>query len=81
MRSGFKLILLTVPLVALGAGFLVYTLKTKAPPVQIEQAERTTPVRVITARDGAVTPVVTGHGLVTPARTFEAIAQDRKSVV
>jgi multidrug efflux pump subunit AcrA (membrane-fusion protein) len=75
MRSGFKLVLLTIPLVGLGAGFLVYTLKTKAPPVQIEQAERTTPVRVITARDGAVTPVVTGHGLVSPARTFEAIAQ------
>lgn len=75
MRSGFKMILVALPLAALGAGFLVYTIRTKAPPVQVEQAERATPVRVITARDGAVTPVVIGHGLVAPARTFEAIAQ------
>ena len=75
MRSGFKLVLMTLPLVAAGAGFLVYTVKTKAPPAQLQQAERVTPVRVVTVAAGAVAPVISGHGLVAPAQTFEAIAQ------
>ena len=75
MRSGFKLVVMTLPLAAIGAGFLAYTIKTKAPPAQIEQVERATAMRVIAAAEGAVAPVVIGHGLVAPSRTFEAIAQ------
>ncbi len=75
MRNGLKLLLLTLPLAALGAGFLVYTVKTKAPPAQIDAAEVATPVRVIATAETALRPVVTGFGLVAPAETFEAIAQ------
>jgi multidrug efflux pump subunit AcrA (membrane-fusion protein) len=75
MRKGFKLILVTLPLIGLGAGYLAYTVKTKAPPAQIVAAERATPVRIVTAREGAVAPVLRGYGLVAPAETFEAIAQ------
>ena len=75
MRNGFKLLLVTLPVIALGAGYLGWTVKTKAPPVQVETAERATAARVVTVATGAVAPVVRGYGLVTPAETFEAIAQ------
>ncbi len=81
MHSGFKVILMTLPLVAAGVGILAYTIKTKAPPAQIEQVERATTVRVVTAAEGAVAPVVIGHGLVAPSRTFEAIAQVGGTIV
>ncbi|OIP86146.1 MAG: hypothetical protein AUK37_03400 [Rhodobacterales bacterium CG2_30_65_12] len=75
MRNGWKLLLITLPVIALGGGYLAYTIKTAPPPAQVDAAERATPARVITAREGALTPVLTGYGLVTPARSFEAIAQ------
>ncbi len=75
MRSAIKMILMTLPLAAAGAGFLVYTVKTKTPPAQVEQTERAVAVRVVVAAEGAIAPVVYGHGLVAPSRTFEAIAQ------
>ncbi|HHS94899.1 MAG TPA: efflux RND transporter periplasmic adaptor subunit [Rhodobacterales bacterium] len=75
MRNGFKLALITLPIIALGAGYLAYTVKTKAPPARIEAHERALPVRVITARRGTPAPRVRGYGLVAPAETFEAIAQ------
>ena len=75
MRSGLKILLLTLPLAAAGAGYLAFTIKTKAPPVQVEAGAVATPVRVIAAVEASVRPVVTGYGLVTPAETFEAIAQ------
>ncbi|MCB1358390.1 MAG: hypothetical protein KDK53_18515 [Maritimibacter sp.] len=75
MRNGLKLLLLTLPLAAAGAGYLAYTVNTKAPPAQVETGEIATPVRVITAAETSIRPVVTGFGLVAPAKTFEAIAQ------
>ena len=75
MKSGFKLILMTLPLVAVGVGFVAYTIATKPAPAQEEIAERATAVRVITATTTAVSPTVSGFGLVAPARTFEAIPQ------
>lgn len=81
MRSILKLLLLTLPLVAAGAGFLAYTVRTKAPPAQFVAADVATPVRVIAATETALRPVVTGFGLVAPAETFEAIAQVGGTVV
>jgi len=75
MHNGLKFLLLTLPFVAGGAGFLAYTVKTKAPPAQIEARAVATPVRVIAAAETALRPLVTGFGLVAPAETFEAIAQ------
>lgn len=75
MRNGLKIALVTLPIIALGAGFLAYSIKTKAPPARIEASERAFAVRVVTARRGEITPVVRGYGLVAPAETFEAIAQ------
>lgn len=75
MRNGLKLVLITLPVIALGVGYLGYTVKTKAPPMQVEAAERAMPVRVIEARAGRVAPRLRGYGFVAPAETFEAIAQ------
>jgi len=75
MRNILKLMLITLPLIAAGAAYLAYTVNTKAPPAQVDQSERRVMVRVVPARAGTVTPVLTGYGLVSPATTFEAIAQ------
>lgn len=75
MRNGLKLLLITLPLIGLGAGYLAYTAQTKAPPAQIAASERVVAVRVIRAAVGAVAPRLRGYGLVAPAETFEAIAQ------
>jgi len=75
MRNALKLILLTLPLIGAGVGYLAFTVQTKAPPDQVVAAERAVAVRVIPARAGAVAPTLRGYGLVTPAETFEAIAQ------
>lgn len=75
MKSGLKLVFVTLPLVAIGAGILAYIVASRPPPERIELAERATPVRVIFARTQSITPSITGFGVVNPARTFEAIAQ------
>jgi len=75
MRNGLKLLFLTLPIVAVGAGYLVWTLQTKSPPVQVDISARAFPVRVVAATEAAIAPVVIGYGLVAPAETFEAIAQ------
>lgn len=75
MRPELKLGLITLPIVALGVGVLAYVIATGAPPERTVLAERTTPVRVITAKTQSVAPRIIGYGLVRPARTYEAIAQ------
>lgn len=75
MRPGLKLLLITLPIIAIGAGILVYVIATGEPPERIPLAERATPVRVITAKAHSVAPRIIGYGLVRPARTYEAIAQ------
>ncbi len=75
MRSGFKLILMTLPLLAGGVGFVAWTISSKPAPAQEVIEERAVTVRVISARQTALSPTAIGFGLVTPARTFEAIAQ------
>jgi len=75
MKSGFKLVLITLPLVLLGVGFVAYTIINKPAPEQIKAEERGISVRVITARKSALAPKATGFGLITPARTYQAIPQ------
>ena len=75
MRPGLKLLLITLPIIAIGAGILAYVIATGAPPERTPLAERATPVRVITAKTQSVAPRIIGYGLVRPARTYEAIAQ------
>lgn len=75
MKSGFKLVLVTLPLVLLGVGFVAYTIKTKPAPEQFEAVERAAAVRVVTARRSALAPTATGFGLITPARSYQAIPQ------
>lgn len=81
MRNGLKLLLVTLPLIGIGAGYLAYTVQTKAPPEQIATTERAMAVRVIPARTGAVAPTLRGYGLVSPSETFEAIPQVSGTVV
>ena len=75
MRSGLKLILITLPIIALGVGVLAFIIATGTPPERIALTERSTPVRVIIAQTQAVAPRQVGFGLVRPSRTYEAIAQ------
>ncbi len=75
MKNLFKLILITLPLAAFGLGVLAYFIANSPPPERVEIEERTTAVRVIVAQRQSVAPTVTGFGVVSPARTFEAIAQ------
>lgn len=75
MKNGFKLVLITLPIAAIGAGFLAFTVANSPPPARIELAERASPVRVVTAQTHAISPTVRGFGLVAPLRTFEAIAE------
>jgi len=75
MRHGFKLVLGTFPLIAIGVGVLVYLVANKPPPERNALVERAAPVRVIVAREQPVAPTVIGFGLVSPAHTYEAIAQ------
>jgi len=75
VRPGLKLLLITLPIIAIGAGILAYVIATGAPPERTPLVERATPVRVITAKTQSVAPRIIGYGLVRPARTYEAIAQ------
>ena len=75
MRSGLKLALVTLPLALVGFGVLAFIVSRNPPPERNELAERATAVRVIVAKSQAVSPLLTGYGIVTPARTFEAIAE------
>ena len=75
MNSGFKLGLITLPLVLLGVGFVAYTIANKPAPEQHEIVERATSVRVVTARKSMISPRVSGFGLITPARSYQAIPQ------
>lgn len=75
MKSGFKLVLITLPLVLLGVGFVAYTIASKPPPEQVKVVERASAVRVITARQSTLAPTATGFGLITPARSYQAIPQ------
>ena len=75
MKPAFKLLLITAPLVVVGALVLGNIISNKTPPARVELAERATAVRVIEAREYAVRPSLTANGLVSPSRTFEAIAQ------
>ncbi len=75
VRHVLKLFLVTLPLVAAGAGILAYMVATSPPPERTPLAERATPVRVIVARTQAVAPRIVGFGLISPARIYEAIAQ------
>lgn len=75
MRNGLKLVFVTLPLLLIGVGFLVYVLANRPDPERKPLAERATAVRVIVAQKQVVTPQATGFGLVRPARTYEAIAQ------
>src|SRR5690606_2569207 len=72
---GLKLALVTLPLALVGVGILALIIARNPPPDRNELAERATAVRVIVAQSQAVAPVLTGFGVVNPARTFEAIAE------
>ncbi|WP_424943135.1 efflux RND transporter periplasmic adaptor subunit [Aliiroseovarius crassostreae] len=75
LKPSLKMLLVTLPIVAIGVAALVFVVANRAPPERIPLVERATPVRVIPARTLAVAPHVVGYGLVRPARTYEAITQ------
>ena len=75
MKTGFRLLYITLPIILAGVGFVAYTVANKPAPKRIEIAERATAVRVITAKSQLVRPKITGYGYVKPARTYDAISR------
>ncbi len=75
MRTGLRLLLITLPIAAIGAGILAYVVSNSPPPERIDLAERAKAVRVVIAESHAVTPTYTGFGFVRPVHTFDAIAE------
>jgi len=75
MRPALKLILIALPLAAIGAGFLAYAVVNRPEPARIDIAERAVPVRFVEVTPASLPPRVTGNGLVRPARVFEAVAE------
>ena len=75
MKNLLRLVFLTVPLAAIGAGFLAWTIANRPPPAQNAVAERAIALRVIAAEERPVAPQISGFGRVSPARVFNAIAQ------
>ncbi len=67
--------LLIIPPIALGAGVLAFMIANKKPPVQKPPAEQIRHVRVITAQKTDLVPFVRGYGAVSPARSWNALAQ------
>jgi len=67
--------LLIIPPVLLGAGALAFMIANKKPPVQKPPAEQVRHVRAITAQKTALVPFVRGFGSVSPARSWNALAQ------
>lgn len=75
MKSGLKLVLITLPIILIGVGILAYIVTSKPAPEQHVLRERAVSVRIITAKTQPVAPLAAGFGLVSPARTYEAITQ------
>ena len=75
MKTGLKLVFITLPLAAIGVGVLAYIISSSQPPARLATAERASAVRVISAQTRSVTPEITGFGIVAPERSFEAIAE------
>jgi len=75
MKSGLKLIFITLPALALGGGLLVYIIMNRHAPAQLAVAERATAVRIVKAEEIPLAPRITGYGLVRPTRVFEAIPE------
>jgi len=75
MKAGLKLLLITLPIVLVGVGFVAFTIAKKPAPAQEIIAERAVAVRIIEASKTRIPPRASGFGLVTPARSYEAIAQ------
>ncbi|MFT4715048.1 MAG: multidrug efflux pump subunit AcrA (membrane-fusion protein) [Paracoccaceae bacterium] len=75
MNNFLKLILVTGPIIGLGAGFLAYTVSNRLPPDQNVLAERVTHVSVVRARPQAIKPRISGFGRAEPARIYEVVAQ------
>lgn len=75
MKPVVKLALITLPIAAIGAGILALVVSNSPPPARIALAERASAVRVIIAEPQTIVPTIVGFGVVSPARTFEAIAE------
>lgn len=75
MKPVFRLLFVTLPIAALGAGYLAYQVTSRPPPEQVALAERPTHVSVVETRLRTVRPVLRGFGRVAPARMYSAISE------
>ncbi len=73
--------LLFLPPVLIGAAVLAFMVANKKPPAQNPPTEETHYVRILTAKPLSLVPFVRGHGLVEPARSWNAVPQVSGPVV
>ncbi len=73
--------LLILPPILLGAGALAFMIANKKPPIQKPPAEQLRHVRVITAQKTDLIPFIRGFGAVSPATSWNALAQVSGQVV
>jgi membrane fusion protein, multidrug efflux system len=72
---------LFIPAVAVGVAALVLAVKGREGPEQEPLRETTSKVRIIEAASVTVLPRALGYGTVTPAKTWEAVAEVKGRIV
>ncbi len=73
--------LLILPPVLAGVALIFYATSNREPPAVAEPEERQTPATYVVATPRSFVSRVSGFGAVTPARTWEAVAQVRGRVI
>lgn len=66
---------LIFPPLMLGIAVLAFAINQRQAPERVELAEVPRPLSVMTIREQTVIPMVVGYGVVSPARTWRAIAE------
>lgn len=74
MKNLVRLVLFLIP-VAAGGAILFSLISSREPPARKPPEELSRSVRVITIENTDFTPRVRGYGVVSPARTWNAVAQ------
>lgn len=75
MDNGWLRRLLFIPPVLVGAGVLAWMVTNKQPPAQTPPVEESRYVRTFAVAPVSLVPFVRGHGIVEPARSWNAVPQ------
>lgn len=74
-------ILWLLPALGIGAGIAIWLVMTGPEPARVEHIEAAIPVEVVTAETLSLRPVASGYGSSRPARSWNAVASVRGTVI